>query len=545
MLKNIFRKKGFNDLEKDVPQGKMNRVLTVKDLVYIGVAGVIGAGMFTSVGRATYAGGPGVTLLFVLIGIVCIFISLCYAEFASRIPLTGSSYSYAYYVFGEFVAWLVGWILIIEYSLSNIIIAISWSSYFKNVLDGFSIHIPEWLTIDRTTAYNAYQNLLQQGQDVSTSIWATAPEIFGAKIVLNLPAFLIVFLIGGICYVGIKESKNYSKWMVYIKLSVLLFFVIVGFFTIDFSNYHPFLPNGFSGVMHGVSAIFFAYIGFEAVSTLAEETVNPQRDLPRGMFYTILICSVVYIIVSFVLAGIVNYKELNVSDPLAFAFEQKKMAMVSYIISSLSLIASSSTLLVYQISQPRLWMNMSRDGLLPKIFSTINKRFLTPSFSTIISTFLIATPTLFVDPYAMTDITSIGTLFTFAVISFGVLYLPKDNNFKGFQNVYINSRYVLPPLYAGFLFVYSNRIFAFFQTTQHQYSDILFIGFLVVAAFLIVLASIKNYSLIPVLSTLLCLYLMIEIPPNSWIVFFIWVLLGCLIYFFYGYKKSKLNNTFS
>lgn len=552
-MKNIFRKKSLASLqgEADVHgdhQNGLKRVLTVKDLTLMGVAAVIGGGIFTTIGSAAYNGGPGVIFLFVITAITCGFTALCYAEFASRIPVAGSAYTYSYVSFGEVVAWIIGWALILEYAIGNIVVAISWSAYFNNILHAMGISLPDWLSIGYQTAHMQYTTAVTTGQDTSKLIYTNAPDLLGVRFIINLPAFVIVSLITWLAYVGIKESKKTANAMVILKIIVLVLIALIGFWYIfsnnTLENWTPFLPNGMTGVLKGVSAVFFAYIGFDAISTTAEECSNPQRDLPRGMIYSLILCTVIYIVTALVITGLVNYSEFQyVTDPLAFVFEKIQMGKVGFIISISAVVAASSVLLVFQIGQPRIWMVMSRDGLLPKSFGKIDQKYKTPGFSTIVTGLFVGTFVLFIDDKLMTDLTSIGTLFAFALVSGGVLVLPRVEKQKGkFSLPYINAKWIFPLLYIIFVYFFRERIVdSIDHLFEEGYQAVLFLIFILLSGALAVFSYMKNFSLIPVLGVSCCLYLMVEIPANSWLVFFAWMLLGLLIYFFYGKNKSKLN----
>ena len=552
---NIFRKKNLQDLNGEVslhagPEGStgLHRVLNVKDLTLMGVAAVIGGGIFSTIGSAAYNGGPGVILLFVITAITCGFTALCYAEFASRIPVAGSAYTYSYVSFGEVVAWIIGWALILEYAIGNIVVAISWSAYFNNILHAMGLDLPKWLTVGYQTASNIHDAALASGADVSGLVFTNAPRILGVPFIINLPAFVIVALISMLAYIGIQESKRTANTMVMIKIVVLVLVAVVGFWFIfsngTTANWTPFLPNGMGGVLKGVSAVFFAYIGFDAISTTAEECANPQRDLPKGMIYSLIICTVIYIVTALVITGLVNYSEFaNVADPLAFVFERINMQKFGFFISVSAVVAATSVLLIFQIGQPRIWMAMSRDGLLPKSFGKVNKKYQTPGFSTIVAGILVAGLVLVIDDKLMTDLTSIGTLFAFVLVSGGVLLLPKIEKQKGkFSIPYINAQYIFPLIYVLTFYLFKERtIQAVLQLGTEGYQEVLFIIFMVLAAILAVLSFIKKYSLIPVLGVACCMYLMVEIPAKSWLVFFGWMALGLSIYLLYGKNNSKLN----
>jgi len=563
MSKSIFRKKSIDKILRDAEEGLtdshehhtgLKKILNVRDLTFMGIAAVVGAGIFSTIGTASFNGGPGISMLFVLTAVTCGFSALCYAEFASRVPIAGSAYTYAYVSFGELIAWIIGWALILEYAIGNIVVAISWSGYFNNLLEAFGIQLPPWLTADPITARNAYhlaQDAASKGQPLNESLqfamnaWNSAPVIGGYHIFINIPAFIIVCLVSYLTYLGIKESKKMTNAMVVFKIAVIIFVIIIGFFFVDTNNWSPFMPNGMEGVLKGVSAVFYAYIGFDAISTTAEECKNPQRDLPRGMIYSLIICTVLYILIALVLTGMVNFSLLNVNDPLAFVFERIGKQWISYIISISAVVATTSVLLVFQLGQPRIWMSMSRDGLLPKAFGWIHPRYKTPWFATIITGIIVAIPSLFMQSSLMTDLTSIGTLFAFVLVSGGVLLLPRlDNSVKrGFKLPYINGKLIVPVLVAVFIYVFRSRIAQNFQNMgKDNLQEILFLVFILLAVTLAILSFLKNFSLIPILGVLFCSYLLIEIPAKSWTWFFIWMALGLAIYFLYGYRKSKLAN---
>lgn len=548
MNNSLFRKKSIEQILRNADaeshSSGMAKILGVRDLISMGIAAVIGAGIFSTIGAAAYDGGPGVIFLFIITAVTCGFTALCYAEFASRVPVSGSAYTYSYVTFGEVVAWIIGWALILEYAIGNIVVAISWSSYFDNILQGVGLVLPRWMVTDTATAQKIYDVAKAAGKSVEGYAWTAAPMLGSTKVIFNLPAFIIVILVTMLAYVGIKESKRSANAMVALKLIVLFVVFAVGIFFIDTNNWVPFLPNGFGGVLKGVSAVFFAYIGFDAISTTAEECSNPQRDLPRGMIYSLIICTLIYIVTALVITGMVNYSEFQgVADPLAYVFDKIGQPRVGYFISISAVVAATSVLLVFQIGQPRIWMSMSRDGLLPKPFSKIHPRFSTPSFSTIITGILVAVPSLFMDSSLVTDLTSIGTLFAFVLVCGGVLLLPRNerSSTKSFNLPYINGQFIVPVLWVVFAYFSRERIsgaFSHFGNEQHQ--EYLFLIFLLLALGISLYSFLRKWSLIPVLGVLFCSYLMIEIPINSWFVFFGWMLIGLAIYLGYGYRKSKL-----
>jgi basic amino acid/polyamine antiporter, APA family len=551
---SIFRRKSLDKIIKDAEAGlgdahehKMHKVLGVRDLTFMGIAAVIGAGIFSTIGTAAFHGGPGVIFLFLITAVTCGFTALCYAEFASRVPVAGSAYTYSYVSFGEVIAWVIGWALILEYAIGNVVVAISWSAYFNNILRNMGIHLPDWLSIGYQTAKMTYQTALEAHKPVADSIYLNAPELLGFKFIINLPAFIIVMLITALAYIGINESRKSANFMVGLKLVVLLFIAVLGFWLIfstgTTGNWKPFLPEGMGGVMQSVSSVFFAYIGFDAISTTAEECTNPQKDLPKGMMYSLIICTIIYVITALVITGLVSYKEFEfVADPLAYVFDKINMHKIGFIISVSAVIASTSVLLVFQIGQPRIWMSMSRDGLLPPAFGKISKRFKTPGFSTVVSGLFVGLTVLVVDDKLMTDLTSIGTLFAFVLVCGGVLYLPRMLRQPGkFSIPYLNGKYIIPVLLIGFIFIAKHRIHdAFSNMHAESYQEILFLIFLLSAIVITILTFLRNYSVIPVLGVLFCLYLMIEIPAKSWMVFFLWMAIGLSIYLLYGRRKSKL-----
>ncbi len=563
---NLFRKKSIELIMKDRKAGfsdaeiaaeGLKRVLNVKDLTLMGIAAVIGAGIFSTIGNAAFQGGPGVSILFIITAITCGFSALCYAEFASRIPVAGSAYTYAYASFGELIAWIIGWDLLMEYAIGNIAVAISWSEYFTNLLEGFNIHIPAYLTMDYLTASKAHAEMIGAGANLTgvsekvkfaAQAWATAPGSGNFKLIADIPALGIVFLITYLVYIGIKETKRATNAMVILKVAVVIGVIILGFFYVKPANWHPFMPNGFAGMMKGVSGVFFAYIGFDAISTTAEECKNPQRDLPKGMIYSLIICTVLYILVALVLTGMVSYNELQVEDPLAFVFKNVGLENISYIISISAVIATASVLLIFQMGQPRIWMSMSRDGLLPAKFSSIHPKYKTPWFATLVTGAVVAIPALFMNLTEVTDLTSIGTLFAFVLVCAGVLLLPtedaEESKHKRFRIPYVNSKFIVPLLFLAVSIVFKEQILELFDFNGdwHVYKDKLpYFLFILAAIIMSVLSFMKNLSLIPVLGMLSCLYLMTELGYTNWLRFLIWLALGLIIYFSYSYHKSNLN----
>jgi amino acid transporter len=489
-FKDLFRKKNVQDILNQVENNadghhSLGRHLGVKDLAAFGIAAIIGAGIFSTIGKASADGGPAVIFLFLFTAIACGFAAFAYAEFASMVPVSGSAYTYSYVAFGELIAWIIGWALIMEYAIGNITVAISWSDYFTGLLESGGMHLPQWVQMDYLTASNGFTEataLMQGGKTFENldaalqsayTAWTTAPTIGSFHFVADLPALLIIILITALVYRGMKESRNASNLMVVVKLCIILLVIAVGVFYVDTANWDPFAPNGAAGVLKGVSAVFFAYIGFDAISTTAEECKNPQRDLPRGMMWAIIICTVFYIAIALVLTGMVRYSELNVGDPLAFVFDKLNLKWMSGIIAVSAVIAMASVLLVFQMGQPRIWMSMSRDGLLPKRFSKVHPKFKTPSYATIVTGFVVAIPALFLNLTMVTDLCSIGTLFAFVLVCAGVLVLQNKPNIpRGkFKTPYVNAKYIMPvALVIGLvlLFTYNKKATMAFLSNEKE-----------------------------------------------------------------------------
>ena len=592
MSNSLFRTKKIASIlaegSDDSHGGGLKRVLTLKDLTFFGIAAILGAGSFSSLGGAVFRGGPGVVILFVITAIACAFTAFCYSEFASRIPVAGSAYTYAYASFGELFAWIIGWALIMEYSIGNIYVAYSWSDYFTSFLQKINVHIPEYLC----TSYMEVKHALTAGSTNAAvqEAWNTAPLIGGLRIIVDLPALVINVLITALVFRGIKESRNFSNVMVILKMIVVALVILVGGFMVFNNgltgNWHPvndigvrsFMPNGFSGVMAAVSGVFFAYIGFDAVSVLAEESKNPQRDLPRGMILSLVICTVVYILLTLVLTGAVNYRAFEgVGDPLAFIFEKQNLNIgwMQFFVAIAAVVAMTSVLLVFQMGQPRIWMSMSRDGLLPPVFQKIHPRYKTPSFATIITGVVVGVPIIFTDKTFVLDFTSIATLFAFVLVCGGVLIIPKREKEAGkFHIPFINGQFIFPLLIVVSLATvfYFNPNYlqdlctlhltdaelkiavagldplkpAVIQTnidaasTAKETLNISTLVFWLLCFAISVLAFVKKYSLIPLLGLTTCLYLLTGMTARNWTWFVGWLLIGLVVYLLYGYRKSKL-----
>lgn len=617
-MNQLFRRKNISDLIKEGGDDShgggagLKRILSVRDLTFFGIAAILGAGSFSSLGGAVFSGGPGVVFLFIITAIACGFTAFCYSEFASRIPVAGSAYTYAYASFGELFAWIIGWALIMEYSIGNIYVAFSWSDYFTSFLSKVGFDIPSWLSTSYVEAHDSFIEIShrfsqhipkgfvndicsklneQQLSDINKYLpdeqyitkdkisaycaWSDAPSVWGIKFILDLPAFAINLIITYLVYRGIKESRNVSNLMVVLKMAVVLLVILVGgwlIFANDLSgNWLPaneqgvnsFMPNGFGGVMGAVSAVFFAYIGFDAVSVLAEESKNPQRDLPKGMIYSLVICTIVYILLTLVLTGATNYKKFDgVGDPLAFIFESNNLNVpwMQILVAISAVVAMTSVLLVFQMGQPRIWMSMSRDGLMPPVFQRIHSKFQTPSFATIVTGLVVGLPILFTDKTFVLDFTSIATLFAFVLVCGGVLLLPRREKQQGrFHLPYINSRYIFPLIMVATIVVislinskYWEQLIQFdfseekdFKSGKLSFMDlatpkISFIVFWMMMLLMAILSFIKKFSLIPLMGLMTCLYLLTGMTKSNWAWFLGWLLLGLIFYFAYGFRKSRL-----
>ena len=549
-LKLLFQKKRMDDVlnTEDTSSNSLKRVLNVRDLTLFGIAAIIGAGIFSTIGRASFEGGPAISLLFVFVAIACVFTAVCYAQFASMIPISGSAYTYAYVSLGEVIAWIIGWALILEYAVSNMVVAISWSGYFTTMLKGFGINWPDWLAIGYNTAHSAFEKVSQQGSAAfspdshiikAAAIYKSAPEIFGIKCLINVPAGTIVTLISALTYIGIKESKLLNNFLVYLKLGIILLVILGGFFFIKPENWSPFAPNGLNGILGGVAAVFFSFIGFDSISTTAEECKNPQKDMPRAMLICLGICTILYVLIALTLTGMVSYKSLGVDDPLAYVFQKINMNFMAGIISIGSVIAITGAILVFQLAQPRIWMTMSRDGLLSPRFGHIHPKFKTPSYATVIAWLFVAIPAFFLDMQFVVDLTSVGTFFAFIVVCAGILILDKTGDSKKakFKVPYISGKYVIPVSFIATMVLFF---------TKTDYMPILegrplLIVFGLVWLYLAIASFKFKYSLLPVIGILINLFLMTELGLSNWLMFIIWLVIGLIIYFLYGYRKSRLR----
>lgn len=553
-MNQLFRRKTY-DFSNNTQS--MNRVLGMWDIVFFGLAAIIGAGSFSSLGEAIFRGGPGVISLYIVCGIACGFTALSYAEFASRIPASGSAYTYAYASFGELMAWIIGWALIMEYSFGNIYVAFSWSDYFTSFIEKFGIHIPDYLSTSYPEARKAFLSNSENKELVNA--WQSAPMIAGIRCIVDIPALLVNIFISILVFRGMNESKKFNNFLVILKLVVIMSIVCIGIAYLSVDNWFPtneegvssFIPNGFSGVMAAVSGVFFAYIGFDALSVLSEETKNPQKNLPRGMMIALVLSTLIYIVLTLVLTGMVDYRKFeSVGDPLAFIFspENADIPIMEFVVSVTAIIAITSVLLVFQMGQPRIWLAMSRDGLLPKKFSEIHPKYKTPAFATVITAIVVGVPILFTDKSFILDFTSIGTIFAFVLVNAGVMMLPpKERDRDRFHIPFIGSRYIFAPLFVFLVVVFYVWQPNFFHTlldwsdpTDGEFRLSMTI-YLLINFGLIFLSIAKNPNLIPLLGLSTCLYLLTGMTHENWFWFGLWFVLGLVIYFGYGKRNSALR----
>lgn len=553
-MNQLFRRKHYN--EKDYSSGLI-RALGLWDIVFFGLAAIIGAGSFSSLGEAIFRGGPGVISLYVICAIACGFTAMSYAEFATRIPTAGSAYTYAYASFGELIAWIIGWALIMEYSFGNIYVAFSWSDYFTSFIERMGVEIPDYLTTSYREAHKAFLQGTENKELLNA--WNTAPLVAGFKFIVDIPALLINAFITWLVYVGIKESRNFNNILVIMKLAVIFLIIAVGVFYINADNWTPInnegvksiMPNGFSGVMAAVSGVFFAYIGFDALSVLTEETKNPEKTLPRGMIISLVLSTVIYMVLTLVLTGIVDYRKFEgIGDPLSFIFakDNANLPWMEFTVSITAIIAITTVLLVFQMGQPRIWMSMSRDGLLPKKFSSLHPKYKTPGFATIMTGIAVGLPILFTDKSFVLDFTSIGTIFAFVLVNGGILLMPEKEKLKGrFHLPYINSQYIFPILVIGGLLGFYFWQPDFFQNLTNISDEtegefrLSVIIYIIINLMLVAASFMKKLSLIPLLGLTSCLYLLTGMTHNNWFWFGLWFIIGLGIYFLYGKKHSKLN----
>jgi APA family basic amino acid/polyamine antiporter len=508
MLRGIFRTKSLNAIlaSAEEPQHTLRRSLGAVQLTLLGIGGIIGAGIFSTVGTAAAGSadrpgaGPALILSFVVTAIVCGFAALCYAEFASMVPVSGSAYTYSYATLGELVGWIIGWDLIIEYAVGNVAVAISWSGYFQELLRSVGIAFPGWLGIDYRTASQASAQLAEAragGSDLESigivvqraaQALEEAPRVFGIPLVFNLPAFLIIMLITCVLVVGIRESAWFNSSMVVLKLAIIGFFVTVGAYYVQPENWQPFAPNGATGVLSAAAIIFFAYIGFDAVSTAAEETRDPKRNVPIAIIASLVVCTVIYILVAVVLTGLLPWTQLGTAEPLATAFSGLGMRWATLIISLGAVFATSSVLIVFQLGQPRIFFSMARDGLLPAWAAKVHPKYRTPHITTWLTGIAVALFAGVANINEVVDLTNIGTLFAFLLVCVGITVL----------------RYKDPDRVRGFRVPFGPW-------------------------------------LVPMLGTASCIFLMVYLPPASWWRFIGWLVLGMAVYFAYGYNHSLVG----
>jgi len=491
-MSQLLRRKPIAALVPGSEGEVLRRVMGPGDLIMLAIGAVIGAGIFSSIGTAAagetlptgevvrYGAGPALILSFLLLGVVCGLAALCYAELASMIPQAGSAYAYAYATLGELVAWIIGWDLILEYAVGNIAVAIAWSGYFNSLLSGAGIHFPDFLT-------HGYRTALLSSDPAVHALLRTAPRIGGLPILLNVPAFVIVMLITWLLYIGVKESVRANNIMVAIKLLVLFVFVAVGAGHINPDNYVPFAPNGWRGIHQGAAIVFFAYIGFDAISTAAEETRNPQRNLPIGILGGLAICTVIYVVIGAVASGLVPYQQLRAADPLSQALQLAGLQTAGMFVAAGAVVSLTAVLLVFQYGQPRIFFAMARDGLLPAWASKVHPRYRTPHITTVVTGVAVAVGSLVMDENEIYDLTNIGTLSAFAIVCIGVLLLRRTD---------------------------PDRPRPF---------------------------RVPALPLVAIAGALACLYTMSGLPRHAWERFGIWLALGLLLYFVYGYRHSRLR----
>jgi len=492
-MKSLFARKPIADLlaEEGNPNA-LKRALGAGDLIMLAIGAVIGAGIFGSIGSAAagqtdaaghvirLGAGPALVLSFLLLGACCALAGLCYAELSSMIPQAGSAYAYSYATLGEIVAWIIGWDLILEYAVGNVAVAISWGDYFKSLTAGW-LDLPVWLTTGYRTA------LLSQDPKVH-GLLDTAPRIAGIPILVNIPAFAIVILITGLLLFGVRESARANNIMVAVKLVVLALFIVMGLQHINPANYHPFAPNGWTGIHQGAAIVFFAYIGFDAISTAAEETKNPQRNLPIGILGGLAICTVIYVVIGAVLTGMVPSSDLGkTADPLAYALTATGLTSIARVVALGAVFSMAAVLLVFQYGQPRIFFAMARDGLLPKWASKVSGRYHTPYVTTLITGVLVALASLIGDANETYDLTNIGTLFAFALVCIGVIVL----------------RYTDPDRPRPF--------------------------------------RVPFVHVVGIVGALLCVYIMRGLPGVAWERFGWWLVIGLVLYVLYGWRNSTLR----
>jgi basic amino acid/polyamine antiporter, APA family len=573
---SLFRKKSItpsselSEHTESGPSTQLSKQLNAWHLTAFGVTAIIGAGVFSTIGKASADAGPSVVFLYIFVAIACSFAAFAYAEFASMVPVSGSAYSYSYVAFGEIIAWIIGWGLIMEYAVGNTTIAVSWSDYFTSFMDSLridwmgitnGIHVPEWASMDYVSAKKGFKEAAEiisaQHKNINElplylqsayKAWTAAPGFGNFRLIFDVPAIIITVLITWLVYTGIKETRNASMIMVIIKIIVILIVLFVGVFQIDVENYDPFMPNGVPGVLKGISGVFFAYIGFDAIANSAEECKNPERDLPRGILGSIIICTVLYILISLVITGMVHYSALRLNDPLFFVFQKTGFKWLSMLVAVSAIVAIAGVLLVFQMGQPRIWMSMSRDGLLPKRFSRIHPKFKTPSYATIVTGIVVCTSVLIIPSDTVLELSSMGTLFAFVVVCAGVLKLQDDPRVqhRKFRTPYVNAAWFLPALSilsVSLLVNYESewlKNFFSWNGWDNFFTKIPLISFFLLCLLMNIWCLRKKLSLIPVLGLIFCFYMMAELSAFTWGGFLVWLVIGMGIYFAYSRRKSKL-----
>lgn len=506
-ISELFRVKPLDRLlgETENPNHQLRRTLGPVQLTFLGIGAIVGAGIFSTVGTAAAGGpnhlgaGPALVISFLMVAVACGFAALCYAEFAAMVPVSGSAYTYAYATLGELIAWLIGWDLILEYGISNAAVAISWSGYFQELLRGFGLHLSPWLGTDYRTAVQAGAKVAEVqaaggdlaglGAGILTSAEALklAPRLLGLPIIFNLPAFGITAVVTWITLIGIRETARANATLAITKLAIVAFFLVLGAFYVKPENWVPFAPNGLAGISGAAAIIFFAYIGFDAVSTASEEARNPQRDMPIGILASLVICTVIYVAVAVVLTGMVKWDTLGNAEPLAFAFSSLNLNWIAGVISLGAVIATTSALVPFQVGQTRIFFAMGRDGLLPAWAAKVHPRWRTPHITTLVTGVFVGVFSSLANINELVELTNIGTLLAFILVAAGILILRvKDPN---------RPRPFRAPLVPW----------------------------------------------VPLAAIACCAYLMLKLPRITWIWFFGWMSFGLIIYFLYGIRRSRLN----
>ena len=504
----LFRRKSLDQLVGDTtdPQRQLKRVLGPVQLTALGVGAAVGAGIFSCIGSAVAGGpdhvgaGPAIVVSFLLVAVACALAGFCYAEFASMVPAAGSAYTYAYATLGELVAWIIGWDLILEYAVGNVAVAISWSGYFQQLLRGLHLDWPGWLGVDYRSALQAAHKLaalqaahadlsvLDPDLRLAAAAWTTAPQVAGLHLVFNVPAFLIVMLLTVILVLGIRESAWFNAAMVAVKMLIIVFFLVAGAFYVQPANWSPFAPHGLQGISVGAAIIFFAYIGFDAVSTAAEETRDPQRNMPIGILASLVVCTVLYMAVAVVLTGMARTEQLGTAEPLATAFAARGVHWAAGIVAFGAVVATTSVLFVFQLGQSRILFSMARDRLLPNWAAKVHPRFRTPHVTTILTGVLVAGFAGVSNINEVVELCNIGTLFAFVLVAAGILVLRR-----------IDPARPRP-----------------FRTPWVPW--------------------------VPLGAIATCAWLMRELPEKTWYRFFYWLIAGLIIYSGYSFRRSRLNN---